>query len=380
MYSIVKGLRIIFVALALSSLSACSWFDRILPEKDAAYKSSGKSKPLEVPPDLSKPSQNSSLGVPDINGSGSATYSGYVGADKKAAPGQATGSGVLAASKDIQYEHQGDKSWLVIKAKPEQVWPKVRDFLVQNGFLITVDNPEIGIMETDWAENRSKVSKGFFNSIFGGVFGGLYDSGLRDKFRIRMEKGADDLSVEVYIAHRGMQEVVQGSDNYQEGTRWTVRPSDPELEVEMLKRLMVALGMASEAAKQSVAESRERAPRARMDTSTKGIESIVLEQDFSRAWRYTGVALDRVGFSVEDRNRSKGIYYVRYSDADRARQKKGFFSGLFSSSDKSLSQVYQVLVREEGQVTRISIQDKDGKPDTSPTAKRILKLLQSQLK
>lgn len=381
MYSMIKAVRIIFAVLLFTSFAACSYVDKVFPDKrNSAYKTSGKSGSLEVPPDLTKPSQNNSLDVPDINGTGTATYSGYVGANKQQASTPASSGGVLTSLKNIQYEHQGDKSWLVIKATPQQVWPRVRDFFVQNGFLITADNPSIGIMETDWAEDRSKISQGFLNRMFGGIFGGLYDSGLRDKYRVRMEKGVEDNTVEIYIAHRGLKEVLQGSDNYEEGTVWVPRASDPELEVEMLKRLMIYLGMPAKKVNKTVAAARQSAPRATIATDTKGIESIVLQQDFSRAWRYTGMALDRVGFSVEDRDRSKGIYYVRYSDADRARKKQGFFSRLFSSKDSSLSQVYQVLVKEEGKVTRISIQGKDGKPDTSPTAKRILKLLQAQLK
>jgi outer membrane protein assembly factor BamC len=383
MNSLFSYIKFFLPGLLVLSLSACSGslFDRVLPDSSqTAYKTSRTEKSLDVPPDLSKPGVNQTLRVPGA-ASGTATYSGYTGQGKKPAA-QAIAGQVLPAVQDVKYVREGGQSWLVIKAKPELVWGKIRQFWIQNGFLLTLDKPELGIMETEWAENRANIPKGPIRNFFGKVFDSLYESGLRDKYRVRLEKGAAAGTSELIITHRGMKEVILGSDNFQEGSTWVTRPSDPELEVEMLKRMMVFLGLSQSTANQVAQAPVTRKSRVQVVTAADGHRSLVMEEDFSRAWRYTGMALDRVGFSVIDRNRSKGIYYVRYKDPEKTKKKEGILAKLkfWSSDDKVSNEVFQVRISSKADSSMITVHDKDGKQDKSSTAMRILKLLNEQLK
>jgi outer membrane protein assembly factor BamC len=116
-----------------------------------------------------------------------------------------------------------------------------------------------------------------------------------------------------------------------------------------------------------------------------------LQEQFSRAWRRTGLALDRVGFTVEDRDRSRGLYFVRYVDPEsdlRGKEEKGFFSKLafWSSDDDKRDQsrdgylVSLIGGRDGDENTQVVVLNKDGERDGSPTADRILSLLHEQLR
>ncbi len=365
-------------ALALT-LSACS-LDSILPDKRIDYKKARTGNTLEVPPDLTKPGHDDAMAVPDISPSGTATYSAYTGERQNV--GQVAGSRVLPEQDNVRLEHDGDRFWLVVQGDPAQVWPRVREFWLENGFLLKVDNPTVGIMETNWAENRADIPQGPIRSVIGKVFDSFYSAATRDKFRVRLEEGQKPGTTEIYLTHTGVEEVVQGEYPQTENSIWKPRPRDPELEAEMLKRLMVSLGIDKQRAQRIVAERKEpNKAQAHMVKTADGQPAVELDEPFSRAWRYTGLALDRVGFTVQDRDRAEGLYYVRYEDPSQGAEKKGFLSKLaFWRSDKKPESLYQVAVKSEGSNSRILVRDKDGKADQSETAQRILNLLYEQLK
>ncbi len=366
----------------LLALSACNTISAKLDElgqnDKVDYKKSRSLPPLEIPPDLTSSTIDESLVVPDITPSGSATFSAYSG-ERNDPAAAARGENVLPTQDTVRMEREGDKRWLVIKGEPAQIWPKVREFFIQSGFLIKQEDPKVGIMETDWMENRADIPKDPIRSVLSKVFDSLYSAATRDKFRVRLERGKEDGSTELYISHRGVEEVAKGSE-----TIWQSRPSDPELEVEILNRLVVSFGVDEQKAKALLAQAAPERPRTALTRDAGGQAALTVEEDFSRAWRRTGLALDRVGFTVEDRDRSRGLYFVRYADPLKDEKKDpGFLSKLKfwgGKDDKVIAEQYLVsLIGAESQ-TRIVILDKDGKPENSDTSNRILALLEEQLK
>ena len=365
----------LLIAAALA-LGGCGTWDKVVGKK-ADYKQSRSEAPLEIPPDLSSSTIEDGLAVP---AGAPATLSEYTAGEQgKAAPGA---SGVLVQPQAMRIEHHGDKRWLVVQASAEQVWPKVRDFWLQNGFLLTMDDPAVGILETDWAENRADIPQDFIRGTIGKALDFLYSAATRDRFRVRMER-VDANTTEIYIAHRGMEEVVQGPADADTGTVWKPRPSDPELEAEMLKRLMVFMGSEEQKAAAQVAQQPEaqRAPRAQLVVGAGGEATLVVMDGFSRAWREVGLALDRVGFTVEDRDRSGGLYYVRYNDPLKEDKKKGFLSKLkfWGDDEPKDAAQYRILLSGEGDRTNVTVQDAQGQRDNSSTARRILTLVQEQM-
>ena len=371
------------VALA-AVLAACQTASELLEGKKVDYKSAGQAPTLEIPPDLTTPTRDNRYVVP--GGTSSATLSGYQ-ADRaqQAKTGNAV-SGVLPTIQNMQIERAGTQRWLVVPITPEKVWPLVRDFWQENGFLIAVDVPETGVMETDWAENRAKIPQDGIRAILGKLIDQVYSTAERDKFRTRLERNAEN-GTEVYISHRGMIEVSRGGG----GTMWEPRPADPELEADFLRRLMVRLGTQEEKAKQMMVAS--AAPtavqaRAAIQTGIGGFETLEVFESFDRAWRRVGLALDRVGFTVEDRDRQKGQYFVRYADTDaldmqKKDEKEGILSKLAfwkSNNTATKAEQYRVQIRQFAGKCVVQVLTKDGAQANTQTTRRIVSLLFEQLK
>lgn len=387
------------LSIMLALTSACSGTledaaDRVLPKKEPAYKSSKSVPPLEIPPDLSSGNVGDSFPVPQNPAESGTTYSEYASGDTRTA---SIGNTVLPQLENARIERSGDERWLVVNAAPAQVWTRVRDFWLEQGFLIRMEDPSIGIMETDWAEKRADLDVGIIRGFLNRLQDALYGPALRDKFRTRLERGAEPGTTEIFVSHRGAEEVstgkitrAQDDTGSRDETRvWQPRPSDPELEAEMLNRMLVSFGMEEERARRLVSQSRDKRDRARLVRDENGGKALSLEENFSRAWRRTGLALDRVGFTVEDRDRSRGLYFVRYVDPNvdvRGEKDKGFFSKLkFWGDDERDTTKDEFLIslvggRDGNNTTEVMVLNKQGEQEKSDTADRILSLLHEQLK
>jgi len=272
----------------------------------------------------------------------------------------------------------------VVKGTPQQVWPVVRDFWQEGGFIVNIEVPEAGVMETDWAENRAKIDEGGARGFLGKLLDTVYSTGERDKFRTRLENGSQPGTTEIYISHRGMEEVYISIAQDNKETRWQPRKPDPNLEAMMLGRLMTRFGVEEARAKSQVTTAGVTVqPRATLSRGTDG-GTLALDDQFDRAWRRVGLALDRVGFTVEDRDRSKGLYFVRYIDPklDTKTEEKGWFSRVFTwgSSDKPKAEQYRIEVKDIASGSQVKVLNKDGAQESSEAAGRILALLYDQLK
>ena len=345
------------------------------------YKSERKLPPLEIPPDLTTPARDDRFQVPEAGKpSGAATLSAY-NAERSTVAKPGT-TGILPELDKVRIERTASERWLVVPEPPEKVWPVVKEFWQDMGFLIKTEVPEAGVMETDWNENRAKVSQDGIRNSLSSFLTGAYGTGERDKFRTRLERGALPNTTEIYISHRGVSEVYVNM--YRDSTVWQARPPDPGLEAEFLRRLMVRFGVDESRAKAQLA-SVTTDSKAKLVATESGAGSVELAEPFDRAWRRVGLVLDRVGFTVEDRDRSKGFYFVRYVDPeDDAVGKKNdsFLAKLMFWRDAPdpKAEQYRVFVKDRNDSSEVQVLNKEGGPDTSDTARRILSLLQQQLK
>lgn len=346
------------------------------------YKSAGQLPPLEVPPDLTAPTRDNRYAIPEV-GRSAATLSSYQ-AERRNQP-QPGSTGILPPVQSMRIERSGSQRWLVINDTPERLWPLIKEFWQENGFLLQTENPESGVMETDWAENRAKIAQDGIRALLGKLVEQVYSTAERDRFRTRLERGPDGKTTEIYVSHRGMMEVYVTEARAQ--TTWQPRPADPDLEAEFLRRMMVRLGTQEEAAKEMLVAA-PQSLRASLSKQSDGSERLDVLEPFDRAWRRVGLALDRVGFTVEDRDRQKGLYFVRYADPEKEMARKdadkpGLLSKLaFWKSDevKVTAEQYRVLITQGGTNSQIQVLNKDGAAERSPTARRILALLHEQLK
>jgi len=370
------------VLLAASSvLAGCQTVSGLVDGNRGDYRSSGRLPPLEVPPDLARPAADNRFNVPEVGGSVSATFSEF-DKQRKGKPTASASAGLLPEVEKVRIERAGNERWLVLPVPPEKVWPLMREFWLEAGFVIAVETPEAGVLETDWSETRPQVTEGGIRGLFDRVLSSVRSSGLRDKFRTRLERGAGG-STEVFVSHRGLEEVQVGS-NTQE-FKWQSRPRDVDLEGEMLRRIMVRFGTPEAVARSGVAQSQAPvAARARIVKTGDGAASLAVSDDFDRAWRRVGLALDRIGFTVEDRDRSKGLYFVRYADTDAAPQKEGYLSRFaFWRGDAATprkAEQFRIVVGKAEEGSRVQVLNRDGGSDSSETAQRILTVLLEQLR
>ncbi|TXT39433.1 MAG: lipoprotein-34 [Comamonadaceae bacterium] len=354
-----------FALLGLSlTLGACS----VLQGDKVDYKSAGKAPSLEIPPDLTQLSRETRYAAPGAPVTASSFQLGQTSV-------QTTPTAVTTLG-DVRIERAGTQRWLVIDRPADKLWDQVKDFWQENGFLLAMDQTNLGIMETDWAENRAKIPQDFIRNTLGKVFDSLYSTGERDKFRTRLERNANG-GTDLFISHRGMIEVYSSANKDQ--TVWQPRAADPELEAEFLRRLMVKLGVSQEQSKVIVAAGITQ--RGAQISQSNGQPVVQLEEGFDRAWRRVGLSLDRTNFTVEDRDRSKGIYFVRYVASVPDKAEPGFFSNLFSSSKKdNAPQKFRISVVSQGNVTAVSVQNLDGSPAPAAEAQRIIQVLATDLK
>ena len=364
-----------FAIMAAGALSSCK---SVASNDTVDYKATGavRGPNLSYPPDLITAQADRRYIVQD----GTATMSEYNVAMKKSVQMR---NNVMTGIPGMRIAKDGERRWLVVEKPATELYPQVKDFWQENGFLLIVDSPSTGIMETDWAENRGKIPQDWIRSTIGGALDSIYDTGERDKYKTRLEAPKPD-ETEIYITQKGALEKcvtdTTGSCLY---TIWTGRPNDPELEAVFLARLMERLGMTQEQAKAMVAAPLgPKTPKAKFVQEANNQGYIELSAGFDRSWRDVGLALDRSNFTVEDRNRSNGVYYVRYVNAKDVGDKKGFFSNLFSSKDDSKLQAkkYQVIVKSTGENSaNVYVQDADGKPENTPAGIQLLTLLNDQL-
>ncbi len=362
------------VAAALA-LAGCG--GTLFDSSKAEYKSEKKLRPLEVPPDLTQPGREDRFQIPEAAATGATTLSAYNA--ERGGPARPGEGGILPEFAKLRVERSGNERWLVVPEPPEKVWPLVKDFWRENGFLIKAENAQTGVMETDWAENRTKIRQDFIRNIVGNSIEGAYSTGERDKFRTRLERGVQPNTTEIYLSHRGVSEMNRDS------TSWQALPPDPSLEAEFLRRLLVRFGAQDARARVELAADKKD-ERAKIVQAADGLGTLELAEPFDRAWRRVGLVLDRVGFTVEDRDRSKGFYFVRYVDPEGdalSKKNEGILEKMmfWRSTPDPKAEQYRVFVKDRStDASSVQVLNKEGSPDRSDTARRILALLQSQLK
>lgn len=363
--------------VAMLLVSGCSSISNVLQGEKVDYKSSGNAKApsLDVPPDLTQLARETRYAVPGASVSANSYQAGQ-------GPAAASVPTAALAVGDVRIERAGTQRWLVVNRPADKLWSPVRDFWLESGFLLAQDQENLGIMETDYAENRAKLPQDFIRNTIGKIFDSLYSTGERDKFRTRLERRPDG-GTEVYVSHRGMVEVVTGDTAGKpsggDGTVWQPRPADPELEAEFLRRMMVKLGVTEEQSKALVTAGVTR-PTTRV-SNVNSVPVVQMDEGFDRAWRRVGLALDRTGFTVEDRDRSQGTYFVRYVEPVTNKAEPGFFSKLFSGSTPAAGPLkYRIAVKSQGESTVVSVLNGQGAPESSANAQRIVQVIADDLK
>jgi outer membrane protein assembly factor BamC len=336
-----KVMHIGISGIVLISLAGCSSMN--LDSKQIDYGADATQvSTLEIPPELTSPEIDDRY---KVAGASVETYSAY---SKKELLSPAERSVVLPEVKGVNMQHNDKQRWLHVEDKPEAVWPVLKSFLHEINLKIQSEDQAAGVLETDWAENRAKIPQGGLRSVIGKVFDGLYSSDQRDKYRIRLERSK--AGTDIYLTHYGQEEVLLADGV---STQWRSKPGDPALEAEMLQRLMVRFGGASDNTTVSLAIG---------NTAVTGSASmlhdgaIVINDAFDKSWLRVGMAIERAKLVIEDKDREKGIYYL-----GTKKVKKGLLDKMaFWKDDEDGSTHYRVNVKDNGTATQVIVTDQNG--------------------
>ena len=406
--------------LVIASLTACDSIPFINNTSD--YKGAGRSRPLEVPPDLTASPVSDAYSIP-----GSTNYSSY----SQAQEGQEVGvEKVLVTPDGVRLEKAGAQRWLVVNSSAEKVWPVILEFWADQGFAVRSENAQLGVMETEWIDSEAikKDETGNLGDKVDKWLDKLSNFTDKKKFRTRIDRGNEAGTTEIYMTHRSVSGAPDADKNktktrygeidtgykVEDKTAVAQDVRDAELDAELLRRLMVKLGVAEQKSKEIIAQG-VTLKRAEVIKETDGSATLKLNDAFDRAWRRVGLALDRVGFVIEDKDRSNGIFFVRYADVDiddTPKKKKGLLdtlkfwgdddkkdAGTVSNKDeKSMveklkfwgtddkqkvnpEKQYRIKVADGDKDNAIvTVVDKEGARISTTTANRIVALMYEQLK
>lgn len=326
-------MKFVFIIFIILFISSCSYLEKRSPNK-LEYKTSQSISNLEVPPDLTAIDPDSSLQVPEV-----AKASIHTLTEDK--PTQKTNV-VLPNIKDIRIESAGEITWLVVKADEADLWPKLLAFWPENGLMIKTSEPALGIMETEWAENRATLPNKDI-PILGRLFNSMYSTNTRDKFRLRLEK-QENKEIAIYLSHQGIEQVVLEDGN---GLLWQPRPSDPQLEAEVLKRLAIYLGLQTEDAETLLAL--KGTPRSELKEDRNEKLYIHLTDNVSKAWIRTGVVLARLDAQITNADKTNRIYTIITSDNKDNPTKR-----------RKKPQQYEVYISPVPDGSTVKVMNKDG--------------------
>ncbi|HQU16917.1 MAG: hypothetical protein B7Z66_00925 [Chromatiales bacterium 21-64-14] len=365
------AVRFAMLAALVLLVGGCASMHTLFPGLAPQYKGSKVERPLDVPPDLTALPDDTATQIP-----GAVPAAQTPGGPASGPGSQGASSQVAPPIPGIRVVRDGSERWLVIDLPPDQVWPRVRAFWLENGFVLEEQDPRVGTMQTNWRENRTMIPEDPIRRLITRILPSVYSAPTRDQYRVRVEAGTAPGTTDLYLSQRGVKQVAQG-----DGFIWEARAPDPDQEATMLRRLMVFLGVHKARAQALVAGAHEPPPRAELIRGSDGDLSLRISEPFDRAWQRTGIALDRVGFLVQAQNRAKGVYYVRYDDPLKDQEKRSLLGRLFGSK-QSNSDRYWVRLQQQptGQDTRVVVLSNGGKPNNSKTAQRILTVLQEQLR
>ncbi len=341
-------------------------------------------EPLEVPPDLSPVAADARYSVP------SAVRSAATRGQTVAASGAATtagaGSAVMPppARMKAHIVQDGRDQWLEVDAPPAAVYAAIKDLWTSLGYKIAVDQPAVGMIETDWSESRPMLHEDILRDSLHKVFGAYDSNGTRQKYRALVQSVGKH--TEVTVSEHALEEVFTSA--FKDQTAWQYKHPDPQLAAAMLQRIAlkftvarppvaVAATPAAAAAAPAVAQAVPTV-HAESDVHTvivDGVTTLQVQESIDDVWQRVAAAIDRVDFTVTGRDPAHWIYRIRYLDPSyeaAQRAKRSWWNRVFNSDAQIAAQRFRIALHSDGTITTIVVQDPDGKPDGSLAAQHVL--------
>lgn len=342
---------------------------------DMRYLDASVGGPLELPPDLTLVQSESNFELPEV----------FAGDDADARDRIP----VLAKVESLRVEGSENLYWLSVEEPVDSLYRQVKNFWASEGYRLTLDEPVIGVMQTEWILKEVGTSQDKRNWLER-LFSKEDLSATQDQFRTRIERIQQGKS-RIYVAHRGAEYnyVLDTSDRGlipdEDDNNWRLRQPDPELEIEMLSRLMVYLGLQRVQVDQKMANIKLFQPRAFLKLNAdENSPFLIVKDPYQIAWNRIHHNLERMNFEIAESVYKSGLVdvvgiFVVNLDVEDSNKRGGLFS-LSSASEPETRQIALILSEETHELTRVEIEDIVGELDTSPEGSRFLNLLYQQIK
>lgn len=289
--------RLVLVLVSVLVVSACTTGDR----RQAKYLQADYLTQLELPPNLIADEARvtrSQLNLPKPTETAISSYRTGVtamgGPEEKAVVAEKKEPQVAPVFEGLRLRSDGDLHWLEIDRNADDIWPLLTDFWSHEGVSLMTNEPLLGFMETDWiVKYQVSEEEGFFARMAKRL-----DKDKTDRFRMRVSRGDGAGQTRVSITHSGRQNIVGDDVSYM-----APRASEAQLEVELLSRLLVYMGLTRQDATALLRSYKPFAKRAQRSTVDEA--TMEMTGDTAFVWPRVLRAIDRLGFEVAEKDETR---------------------------------------------------------------------------
>lgn len=349
-----RPLLILLVALAGSS--ACSWFSDdkgVFVDRSDDYIDAEENPPLIIPEDLQTGRETDPLPIPPIAESIRPQYF----SDSLPRP-----NAIYADDNrdEVRIQRLGKRHWLAVPESPTTVWPKMKQFLADNGVEASYENAGVGRLDTEWLTVGNERYRDVIRQLLRDTKEAAGLTGGQDRFRVRVEQGLRENTSEVHVRHENESFAETGADDLVDLNQ---TPSHlPEAELDMLNELGAYI--AARVAEQTVsmvAQDIGSPVKSFIDRDTRGEPILRLLLDYERSWATVGQALARADIPVAESDQATGVYRISVpADLNIEEEEPGFFGRMFSFGGEDLVEL-QLAISDAGDGTfLVKVLDAEG--------------------
>ncbi len=349
----VSGAGRVAVLVSAGLLAGCGWFSDdkgFFVNRSDDYIDARSSPPLVVPADLDQAVEDP-FPIPVIPEQQNPRF--Y--------PGRPPLPGTIYASDnrdEIRIQRLGDRIWLVVPEPPTTVWPKIKQFLADNGVAVSAEMPGQGRITTDWLLVADEPYRDVVRALLreekkADPLAGQADG--RERLLVRVEQGLRELTSEIHVRHQNDRVAIVNPDGIVDLE--PVLSDMPGVERSFLNELgaYIAARVAEQTVSMVALEIAGQ-EKAAIGRNNAGDPVLRLHLDTERTWATIDQALDAASVEVIELDRVAGTCHIQIPEiaftGPIAERQRGWFRRMFSFRGRGGESVSEVLLRIEQEQER----------------------------
>lgn len=360
---------LVFVCMALG---ACGWMnddEGMFVDRKDDYLDAKQLPPLEVPADLKAEELKDPFPIPPSPPQANARYF----PERPPLPDAIYSSD---NRREVRIQRLSSRRWLAIPESPTTVWPKLKQFLAENGVEVAYEQPTDGRIDTGWFRVEPAAQQTYRDVVRLVLQDARAQGGLltgQDRLRLRLERGMQDQSSELHLRYENDSQALPSPAGI--ASLATVQSALPGAEDELLKE--IGAYIAARVAEQTVSRVATEiagTEKAELDRDTDGRPILRLRLDHERAWAALSRALENGGVEILAEDEPGGTYDIRVSEAVFSGEKPGFFKRMFSFGGNKPDDVRVRLVGKD-EDHKVLVDLPDGASADEDLAEQVLALI-----